>query len=235
MEEREIMEMLGGGITSVITAEITPWWALYTKHQHEKTVADGLIAKGFEVFLPVYNSVRHWKDRKKTISIPLFPCYVFVHGGLYRRHQAVTTPGVYAILSSGGQIATIPEIEITAIQRSISGSLQVEPHPFLNCGDRVRVVRGLLEGVSGILLRKKGQCRLILSVDTLARSIAVEINASDVEADVYSASESLISGQVTGSLAEGLGHGRQVEVHEYRKQPHSTGVGDKPDDIPISA
>ena len=229
------MEMQGVEKPTEITTEIFPWWALYTRHQHEKTVADGLIAKGFEVFLPVYNSVRFWKDRKKIISIPLFPCYVFVHGGLNRRHQVVTTPGVYSVLSSGGQVATIPEIEITAIQRIITGSLQVEPHPFLNCGDRVRVVRGPLEGVAGILLRKKGKCRLILSVDTLARSIAVEINASDVEADVYSTSEAIISRQVPGSLADGVGNGRRVEVHEYKKQPHSTGVGDNPNDILISA
>lgn len=220
------MEMQGVELTSELMTEIVPWWALYTRHQHEKTVADGLLAKGFEVFLPVYESARNWKDRKKTISIPLFPCYVFVRGGLNRRHQVVTTPGVYSILCSGGQVATIPESEIAAIQRSITGSLRVEPHPFLNCGDRVRVVRGALEGVSGILMRKKGQCRLVLSIETLARSIAVEINASDVEPDVYRA---------TRLHAVELDHGQRLEVHDYKKQPHSTGVEEMPNGIQISA
>jgi transcription antitermination factor NusG len=229
------MLMQGVEMTAEITTEIFPWWALYTRHQHEKAVADGLLAKGFEVFLPVYESARHWKDRKKTISIPLFSCYVFVRGGLNRRHQVVTTPGVYSILSCGGQVATIPETEIAAIQRIISGSLRVEPHPFLNCGDRVRVVRGALEGVAGILMRKKSLCRLILSVDTLARSIAVEINASDVEPDVYSASEAITSRQVPGLQTEYQGHGQRVEVHEYKKQPRSVGVEDRPNGIPISA
>ena len=223
--------MQGVGLASEITTEMMPWWALYTRHQHEKVVADGLLAKGFEVFLPVYESVRLWKDRKKTIALPLFPCYVFVRGGLDRRHLVVTTPGVHSILSCGGHVATIPETEIAAIQRSITGSLRMEPHPFLNCGDRVRVVRGPLEGVAGILLRKKSFCRLILSVETLSRSIAVEINASDVEPDVYATT----SRQVSELHSEDPGHGRQLEIHDYKKQPHSTGVGDIPDEIKISA
>src|SRR5580658_1532938 len=108
------------------------WWALYTRHQHEKTVAEMLSAKGFEVFLPRYESVRQWKDRSKMLSMPLFPCYVFVRGGLNRRLQVVTTPGVHMILSRGEDVAIIPEAEIEAIRMSVEGPLQVEPHPFLN-------------------------------------------------------------------------------------------------------
>lgn len=156
------------------------WWALYTRHQHEKSVSGLLSAKGFEVFLPLYESVRRWKDRNKLLSLPLFPCYVFVHGGLERRLQVLTTPGVHMILYRGESVATIPEAEIQAIQRSLDGNLPVEPHPFLKSGDRVRVIRGSLEGVEGILVRKKSLCRLILSVEMLAQSVAVEINAIDV-------------------------------------------------------
>lgn len=158
----------------------TSWWALYTRHQHEKSVSGILSAKGFEVFLPLYESVRRWKDRNKLLSLPLFPCYVFVRGGLERRLQVLTTPGVHMILYRGESVATIPEEEIQAIQRSLDGNLRVEPHPFLKCGDRVRVIRGSLEGVEGILVRKKSLCRLVLSVEMLAQSVAVEINAADV-------------------------------------------------------
>jgi transcription antitermination factor NusG len=165
--------------------EINPadsgWWALYTRHQHEKTVAEILMAKGFEVFLPLYDSVRRWNDRKKLLTLPLFPCYVFVRGGLNRRLQVVTTPGVHMILSRGEQVAMIPEDEIAAVRRTVGASFRVEPHPFLKCGERVRVIRGSLEGVEGILLRKKNLIRLILSVDMLAQSVAVEIDATDVE------------------------------------------------------
>jgi transcription antitermination factor NusG len=161
--------------------EDSMWWALYTRHQHEKAVAGMLSAKGFEVFLPLYESIRRWKDRSKMLSFPLFPCYVFVRGGLNRRLQVVTTPGVHMILYHGERVATIPEAEIDAIRRAVEGPFQVEPHPFLKCGDRVRVIRGSLEGVEGVLVRKKNLLRLVLSVDMLAQSVAVEIDASDVQ------------------------------------------------------
>jgi len=156
------------------------WWALYTRHQHEKTVADMLAAKGFEVFLPLYESMRRWKDRQKMLSLPLFPCYVFVRGGLNRRLQVVTTPGVHMVLSHGEHVALIPEIEIEAIRKTLEGPFRVEPHPFLKCGERVRVIRGTLDGVEGILVRKKNQTRLVLSVAMVAQSVAVEIDAADV-------------------------------------------------------
>lgn len=157
------------------------WWALYTRHQHEKVVAQNLSNKGFDVFLPLYESVRRWKDRSKTLSLPLFPCYVFLRGGLSRRSLVLTTPGVHMVLCHGERVAVIPNSEIDAIRMAVASVDRVEPHPFLKCGERVRVIRGSLEGVEGILLRKKSLCRLVLSVDMLAQSVSVEINASDVE------------------------------------------------------
>jgi transcription antitermination factor NusG len=169
------------------------WWALYTRHQHEKTVADMLAAKGFEVFLPLYESMRRWKDRQKMLSLPLFPCYVFVRGGLNRRLQVVTTPGVHMVLSHGERVALIPETEIDAIRKTLEGPFRVEPHPFLKCGERVRVIRGTLEGVEGILVRKKNQTRLVLSVAMVAQSVAVEIDAADVVPVTPRDSSSVIS------------------------------------------
>jgi transcription antitermination factor NusG len=157
------------------------WWALYTRHQHEKVVADMLTAKGFEVFLPLYDSIRRWKDRQKLLSLPLFPCYVFVRGGFRRRLQIVTTPGVHMVLNHGENVAVIPENEIESIRRTVDGRCRMEPHPFIRCGDRVRVIRGSLQGVEGLLVRKKNQFRLILSVDMLAKSVAVEIDSADIE------------------------------------------------------
>jgi transcription antitermination factor NusG len=157
------------------------WWALYTRHQHEKTVAEVLSSKGFDVFLPLYESVRRWKDRNKTLTLPLFPCYVFVRGGMTRRLQVVTTPGVHTILYTGERIAIIPNEEIDAIRRAVNSSSRMEPHPFLRCGEKVRVTRGSLEGVVGVLVRKKSLFRLVLSVEMLAQSVSVEIDASDVE------------------------------------------------------
>ena len=163
-----------------------PWWAVYTRHQHEKAVAEMLSKKGFDVLLPLYESTRHWKDRRKVLSLPLFPCYLFVRGGIDRRLQVVTTPGVHMILYRGQHVAIIPDLEIESIRRAAEGPLRVEPHPFIKCGTRVRIIRGTLEGVEGILVREKNLCRLILSVEMLAQSVAVEIDASFVEPVTHS-------------------------------------------------
>ena len=157
------------------------WWAVYTRHQHEKTVAGMLENKGFQVFLPLYESERRWKDRAKTLTLPLFPGYVFVRGELERRLQIVSTPGAHMILSNGSQFSEIPDEEIAAIRRAVEAPNRVEPHPLLKMGDRVRVRRGSLEGLEGILFRKRNSCRLILNVAMLAQSAAVEVDAFDVE------------------------------------------------------
>jgi transcription antitermination factor NusG len=182
VKNRSIGEQMDAPLSNAPEArENVGWWALYIRHQHEKVVAEMLCAKGFEVFLPLYQSQRRWNDRVKLLSLPLFPCYLFVRGGNDRRTQAAMTPGVHMILSLGDQAAIIPDTEVLAIRRTIEGHFRVEPHPYLKCGDKVRVKRGTLEGLVGILVRKKNLCRLVLSVDMLERSIGVEIDAADVE------------------------------------------------------
>lgn len=189
-------------------SENAAWCAIYTRHQHEKTVSEMLQVKGFEVFLPLYESVRRWKDRKKLLSLPLFPGYVFVRGAIEQRLPILNTPGVHMIISRGEQVATIPDAEIDAIRRTIEGHFRVEPHPFLRCGERVRVIRGSLEGVEGVLTRKKNLYRLVLSVDMLAQSVAVEIDALDVipvtqphVVDLYPVVEPQISSTERSSVA----------------------------------
>ena len=161
--------------------EDSAWWAIYTRYRCEKTVAHMLSTKGFEVYLPLYESVRRWTDRQKTLNLPLFPGYVFIRGGLDRRLEIITTPGVQMILSYGDRVAIIPDREIDAIRRTVEGPYHVEPHAYLNCGERVRVTRGSLRGIEGVLVRKKNLYRLVLSMDLLAQSVAVEIDAADVE------------------------------------------------------
>jgi transcription antitermination factor NusG len=166
---------------SVTSRETTPWWALYTRHQCEKMVAETLACKRFEVFLPLYASIRRWTDRQKTLFLPIFPGYVFVRGGLDRRLEVVMTPGVQTILFYGEQVAAIPESEIHSIRRMVEGPYRVEPHPYLQCGEKVRITRGSLKGIEGVLVRKKNLCRIVLSMDILHQSVAVEVDASDVE------------------------------------------------------
>src|ERR1700740_613723 len=95
------------------------WWAVYTRHQHEKTVVEHLSANGIETFLPTYQVIRQWKDRKKHLSLPLFPCYLFVHATSERRMQVLSAPGVSSIVSVAGHPAPIPAIQIEAIQRAV--------------------------------------------------------------------------------------------------------------------
>lgn len=161
--------------------ESVEWYALYTRHQHEKVVAQMLRSKGFNIFLPLYPVVRTSRNHTRKLLLPLFPCYVFVHGGLERRLDVVTTPGVHAFVETANRPAPIPEREIDGIRQTVNSSLRVEPHPFLKSGDRVRIRRGPLQGVEGILIRKKNFAWLVLSVEMLGKSIAVEIESSVVE------------------------------------------------------
>jgi transcription antitermination factor NusG len=159
----------------------TPWYAVHTRHQHEHIVAESLTRNGIEIFLPTYSSKRKWKDRIKILSLPLFPSYVFLHGGLDRRGKVRSTPGVYSIVGFGGQAVAISDAEIEAIRIAVQSGLRAEPHPFLQCGDRVRVTSGPLAGIEGILTRKKSSYRLILSAEVVQKSIAVEVDAFSVE------------------------------------------------------
>jgi len=158
-----------------------------------------LINKGFKTFLPLYAATHNWKDRTKALSLPLFPCYVFLNGGIERRLQILTTPGIYGLVSSAGQPAAIPDIEIEAIRRVVESGTRVEAHPFLKCGNRVRVKCGPLAGIEGILVRKKNISRLVLSVEILGTAASIEVAAFQVEAVNAPRSGNSSSGPVVGS------------------------------------
>jgi transcription antitermination factor NusG len=157
------------------------WWAVYIRHQHEKAVASMLTAKGLEVFLPLYESLRHWKDRRKKLLLPLFPGYLFVRENLGGPLPILTTPGTHMILSRGDHLEVIANDEIQAISRAVGDPSRVEPHQFLKDGERVRVIGGPMQGIEGILVRKKNLYRLILSVEMIAQSVAIEVDADSVE------------------------------------------------------
>jgi transcription antitermination factor NusG len=183
------------------------WYALYTRHQHEKMVDQILTNKGFETFLPLYATTHNWKDRTKALSLPLFPCYVFLKGGIERRLQILTTPGIYGLVSSAGQPAAIPAIEIEAIRRVVESGTRVEAHPYLKCGNWVRIKCGPLTGIEGILVRKKNISRLVLSVEILGTSAAIEVAAFQVE--TVNAPRRRDSGATSG---EGMRHTREGEA-----------------------
>jgi len=152
------------------------WYAAYTRHQHEKYVASSVSGKGIEAFLPLYNVRSLWADRVKTIQKPLFPCYLFVRMDLARRLAVLQTAGVCCLVGTSDGPSSIPDREIESIRCAVNSRLLVEPFPFLNAGDWVRVTSGPLAGVEGILVRKAKQDRLVLSIEMLQRSVAVEID-----------------------------------------------------------
>jgi transcription antitermination factor NusG len=160
---------------------VRDWHALYTRHQHEKSVAQVLANKGHEVFLPLVCATHQWRDRAKQLSLPLFPCYVFIRGGFERRLQILSTPGIINVVGCAGDPATIPQAQIDSVRRMIESPLRVEPHPFLQCGDKVRVEAGPLRGIEGLLVRQKNVFRLVVSVEILGRAAAVEIDISCVK------------------------------------------------------
>jgi len=157
------------------------WYALYTAPRHEKSVADQIRKRDVPCFLPLYRSVRQWKDRRKELALVLFPGYVFVQIDLRERFQILQLPGAVRLVAFNGQPVALPEDEIESLRNRLSGTRGLEPHPYLSVGHRVRVKSGALQGLEGIIQRNKDRCRIIFSVQLIVRSVAVEVDESDVE------------------------------------------------------
>jgi transcription antitermination factor NusG len=156
------------------------WYAAYTSANHEKRVSEQLGVREVEHFLPLYASLRRWKDRRVKLALPLFPGYVFVRTALLSRLQVLQVSGVVRLVGFDGSPAALPEDEIEALRTSLRDGLRAEPHPYLTKGRRVRVLAGPLAGLTGILLRRKSGARFVVSVDLIQRSVAVELSEADL-------------------------------------------------------
>ena len=157
------------------------WYAAHVCSRHEKQVARQLEERRVSCFLPVYRSVRRWKDRRKELDLVLFPGYVFVHLDLKDRLRVLQVPSVVRFVSFRGHPAPLPDSEIEALSNGLAGGVRAEPHPYLKVGRRVRVKYGPLAGAQGILVRRKDKFRVVLSIDLIMRSVAVEVDEADVE------------------------------------------------------
>jgi len=162
--------------------ENSSWYAVYTRSRHEKKVASALQDKQVEVFLPLRNVINRWKDRHKEVQLPLFQGYAFVHIPFQqRRLEILKTPGVVRFVSNGIDPTPVPEDQIEAIRLMIQSGIRYDPYPYLKEGMSVRIRRGPLKGVEGILIAKKKKHLLVLSVDLIQQSTALEINISDTD------------------------------------------------------
>src|SRR5690348_384270 len=158
------------------------WYAAYTCANHEKRVAAELGMREVEHFLPLYSSVRRWKDRRVQLELPLFPGYVFVRLALRDKLRVVQIPSVARLVGFNGLPTALPDSEMEIMRSGLSQSLRAEPHPFLMVGRRVRIAGGPFAGLEGILKRKKGNLPVVVSLELSQRTVAVDVDIADVRA-----------------------------------------------------
>ena len=157
------------------------WFALYTRTHHEKRVVEHLSQRGIENYLPLYKAVHSWTHyRKIPLDLPLFPNYLFVHIASQERVRTLEAPGALSFVGNARVPTLIPESEIESL-RSALQLRKFEPHPHLTAGKRVRIVAGPLAGLKGIVVRTKSSLRVVLAVDLILQSVAIEVDAGELE------------------------------------------------------
>lgn len=156
------------------------WYAIRTRSRHEKVVRDQLVGRGIEPLLPLRISVSQWKDRRKTLQLPLFPGYCFAKFALADRMPVLQAPGVIEIVGQAHSPEPVPLRDIEAIKALIINTQKYDPHPYFFEGVAVEVIRGPLAGLQGHLMKKANRCRLVIAVHTILQAVSVEIDASDV-------------------------------------------------------
>jgi transcription antitermination factor NusG len=164
-------------------AQASPkWFAVYTSPRHEKRVDRHMSMREIEHYLPLYRTQRKWSDGSRvTLDLPLFPGYIFVRIERKQRVRVLEVPGVVAIVGgTGGEPAALPEADVEALR---SGLLlrRAEPHPLLKVGQRARICSGAFAGMEGIVVRKKNSFRVVLTLDTIQQSFAVEVDGKELE------------------------------------------------------
>jgi transcription antitermination factor NusG len=155
------------------------WYAVYIWARHEKKVARHFEERGIPYFLPLYTSIHKWNKKTARVSLPLFPGYVFVqtpqHGG-----HPLAVPGVVHFVGTAKSPTEIPLEEIELLRKAIRTGRNIEPHPYLAPGNRVRIASGPMAGLIGTILRTSAGCRIVISVDLIMRSVAVEVDAASL-------------------------------------------------------
>ncbi len=158
------------------------WFALYTTSRHEKRVAQHLLERQIEFYLPLYRAERKWRDGSRvTLELPLFPGYLFIHIRRNERVRVLEVPGALAVVGgTGGEPSPLPDTTIDALRSGLE-LRPAQPHPFMTAGQRVRIRSGALAGLEGIVVRNKNSFRVVMTVEHIMQSYAVEVDLEDLE------------------------------------------------------
>lgn len=156
------------------------WYAVYTVPKHEKSVVKHLDLREIESFLPVYETVRFWKNRQRMkLTLPLFPAYLFVHINMRDRARVLQSPGVLQIVGNKG-CAYIPDSEVEFLRSGFCRQ-RIEPYQDLVVGERVRIKSGVMQGLQGTLVRRSDSMRFVLTVELINQHAAIQVDADDLE------------------------------------------------------
>jgi transcription termination/antitermination protein NusG len=177
----ELGRMTHASMTNAPNPDSARWFAAYTCPRHEKYVRRQLDDRQIESFLPLYRSTRRWKDRRKEVEFVLFPGYVFVRIPERERLRVLELAGVVSFVTFNRRPAALHEGEIESLRSGLEQGVLAEPHPFLQVGRKVRVVHGPLAGLEGLLVRKKDRVRVVLSLQAIMQSVALEVDGQDVK------------------------------------------------------
>ena len=166
--------------TSNLPGTLRRWYAAYTKPCHEKRVAEHLEIRNIELFLPLYRSAGRWNNGCVPPERPLFPGYIFVHIPPGEWVRVLELSGVVSIVGTAREPSPLPDDDIEQLRSGLH-LVRAEPHPTLTTGETVRIRRGPLQGMTGVVTRQKNSFRVVLTVDLVMKSVAVEVSVSDVE------------------------------------------------------
>ncbi|MBL0741378.1 UpxY family transcription antiterminator [Chryseolinea lacunae] len=158
-----------------------PWYVVYTYPKQERRIFEDLTEQNINAFFPCQKVVKQWSDRKKKLSVPLFPNYVFVQISLRDRFKVFNVPGITRFISVDGLPSAVPQKEITTIKRLLDEDVSIENEEFYETGENVRVTQGPFAGMVGVLLEKKGGRRFGIRFGSIAQAISVDIQSSFLE------------------------------------------------------
>jgi transcription antitermination factor NusG len=157
------------------------WFAVHTRSRHEKSASEQLRCREVETFLPLYQSTRRWRNGDHDVQLPLFPGYTFVRIALKDRLQVLKVPSVVRLVGFNGTPVPLEDQEVEGLRSALASGVNAAPHPYLTVGRRVRITAGPLNGHEGILVRRKGALRVVLSIDLIQRSVLVDLGAYELE------------------------------------------------------